>query len=217
MKNTILAILMVLVLAFSGCGAKTTTTDKEVETDIKIEENEKIETEEEIEEEIPAEDKEEEKQPAEEKEETPKTPSEDKKEEPQKPQEEEKPAKPQGDTRPLSQIMASITSNLGEMPMLGEIELDKENFSFYTFADYVEGAEGYVSEPMMGSIAHSVVLVRLPEGADANAFAAKVKANADPRKWICVEAETVEVKTKGNLVLLVMSTKEIASKIVSQF
>lgn len=216
MKNTFLVILMSLLLAFSGCGAKTTTTDKEVESDIKIEETEKEEVADETEEEEIVEEKEEEKKPAEEKEEAPQKPQDDKKEEEQKPQE-EKPAKPQGDTRPLSQIMASITSNLGEMPVLGEVELDKENFTFYTFADYVEGAEGYVSEPMIGSIAHSVVLVRLPEGTDVSAFAAKVKANADPRKWICVEAETVEVKTKGNLVLLVMSSKEIANKIVSKF
>lgn len=216
MKNTFLVILMSLLLAFSGCGAKTTTTDKEVESDIKIEETEKEEVADETEEEEIVEEKEEEKKPAEEKGEAPQKPQDDKKEEEQKPQE-EKPAKPQGDTRPLSQIMASITSNLGEMPVLGEVELDKENFTFYTFADYVEGAEGYVSEPMIGSIAHSVVLVRLPEGTDVSAFAAKVKANADPRKWICVEAETVEVKTKGNLVLLVMSSKEIANKIVSKF
>ena len=209
MKNTFLVMLMALMLAFSGCGVKTTTTDKEAPSDIKIEETEKEEA---ADEEIVEE--EEQEQPPKEKEEQ--KPQEDKKEEEQKPQE-DKPAKPQGDTRPLSQIMASITSNLGEMPMLGEIELDKENFSFYTFADYVEGAEGYVSEPMMGSIAHSVVLVRLPEDTDVSAFAAKVKANADPRKWICVEAETVEVRTKGNIVLLVMSTKEVADKIVSQF
>ncbi len=215
MKNTILVILMALVLAFSACGAKTTTTDKEVENDTKVETN--AETEEEIseeegqqEEEKPADEKEEAKE-EEKKEEKPKE------EKPETPKEEEKPSKPQGDTRPLSEIMSSITSNLGEMPMLGEIELDKENFSFYTFADYVEGAEGYVSEPMMGSFAHSVVLVRLPEGTDVSAFASKVKANADPRKWICVEAETVEVRTKGNLVLLVMSSKETANKIVSKF
>lgn len=214
MKNTFLVLLMALVLAFSGCAVKTTTTDKEVESDVKIEETEKIEEQEEE-----TAEKEEEKPSAEEKEETPQKPSEEKPQEEEKPSkpQEEKPAKPQGDTRPLSEIMASITSNLGEMPVIGEIPLDEENFEFYTFADYVEGAEGYVSEPMMGSFAHSVVLVRLPEGADVNAFASKVKANADPRKWICVEAETVEVRTKGNLVLLVMSSKETANKIVSKF
>ena len=97
------------------------------------------------------------------------------------------------------------------------IEADKESFEFYTFVPYVEGAEAYISEPMMGSFAHSVVLVRLPEGQNVNDFASKVKANADPRKWICVEAEAVKVSTKGNLVLLVMSSEERVNKITSKF
>ena len=214
MKNTVLVILMALVLAFSACAAKTTTTDKEIESDIKVEENldaeEETHEDEQISEETSAEDK------NDVKEEKPETSKEEEK--PSEPvKEEEKPAKPQQDSRSLSEIMTSLTSNLGEMPMIGEIPLDEENFAFYTFADYVKGAEGLVSEPMMGSFAHSVVLVRLPEGTDVSAFASKVKNNADPRKWICVEAETVEVRTKGNLVLLVMSSKETANKIVSRF
>lgn len=133
---------------------------------------------------------------------------------PEKPAE---PPKPATDTRSLSEIMASILTGMGETPMLGEIPLDSENFEFYTFAPFVEGAEGLVSEPMMGSFAHSVVLVRLPEGADVNGFANQVKANADPRKWICVEAEEVKVSTKGNLVLLVMSSADNVGIISSNF
>ena len=82
---------------------------------------------------------------------------------------------------------------------------------------YVEGAEAYISEPMMGSFAHSVVLVRLPDGQNAEEFASKMRSNADPRKWICVEAEAVKVSTKGNLVLLVMSSEDRVNKITSKF
>ncbi len=140
--------------------------------------------------------------------------------EPQKPVEPEKPAvpeKPATDTRSLNEIMSSILVGMGETPVLGEIPLDPENFEFFTFAPYVEGAQGLVSEPMMGSFAHSVVLVRLPEGADVQGFANQVKANADPRKWICVEAEEVKVSTKGNLVLLVMSSSDNVGIISSNF
>lgn len=117
----------------------------------------------------------------------------------------------------LSVIMADITANLGEMPMLMNEPLNEENFEFFTFAKYVSGAEAFVSEPMMGSFAHSVVLVRLPKGADASAFANEVKANANARKWICVEAEKVTVTQKGDLVLLVMSSAERADKITNAF
>lgn len=137
--------------------------------------------------------------------------------EPQKPAEQPKPAEPQKDTRSLNEIMSSILVGMGETPMLGEIPLDAETFEFYTFVPFVEGAEGLVSEPMMGSFAHSVVLVRLPDGADVKDFASRVKANANPRKWICVEAEEVKVSTKGNLVLLVMSSSDNVGVISSNF
>lgn len=135
----------------------------------------------------------------------------------QKPVEEPKPQVPQKDTRSLNEIMSDILVGMGETPMLGEIPLDAENFEFFTFAPFVDGAEGLVSEPMMGSFAHSVVLVRLPDGADVKDFANQVKANADPRKWICVEAQEVKVSTKGNLVLLVMSSSENVKVITSNF
>ena len=124
---------------------------------------------------------------------------------------------PVQDTRPLGDLMAKITSNLGEMPMTENHTLDAETFEFFTFAEYVDGAEGVACEPMMSSVAHSVVLVRLPNGIDASAFASKMKANADPRKWICVEAEKVATASKGNLAILVMSASDRADKIIANF
>lgn len=228
-KQSLLALLLVLVLAFAGCtkGKETSKNNEEVDNTV-IEETENSDVKEETEEEteLPEDEKEEDKKPAEKPVEKPvEKPAEKPTEKPsetpaEKPVEKpsEKPAeKPATDNRALSTIMAEITTDLGEMPMIGEIEADKESFEFYTFVPYVEGAEAYISEPMMGSFAHSVVLVRLPEGQNVNDFASKVKANADPRKWICVEAEAVKVSTKGNLVLLVMSSEERVNKITSKF
>lgn len=62
-----------------------------------------------------------------------------------------------------------------------------------------------ISEPFNTSIPHSVVLIKLAEGEDVEAVKAEIKLNADPRKWICVEAEMVVVESIGNVVLLVMS------------
>ena len=55
-----------------------------------------------------------------------------------------------------------------------------------------------------GSIAHSVVLVRLKDGSDVEKVKTTIKEKVDPRKWICVAAENVVVKSKGNLVILIM-------------
>ena len=61
------------------------------------------------------------------------------------------------------------------------------------------------------------LIAKVPEGADAEAFAETMAANANPSKWICVTAESVQTAVKGNLVLLVMSAQATADAIVENF
>ena len=130
-----------------------------------------------------------------------------------KPSEPEKPAETE---KSLTDLMTSILSGV-ETPGYAITELAAEQYPLYLFIDQPEGAQAVTADSLSGSIAHSVVLMRLPDGADVSGIAKQVKDNADPRKWICVEAEKVIVKTKGNLVLLVMSTTDIADAIAANF
>ena len=63
---------------------------------------------------------------------------------------------------------------------------------------------------MMSSIAYSVVLVRMKDGANIEDAKTKIKENVNPRKWMCVEVpeEDVIVKNKGNLIILIMVADE---------
>ena len=58
--------------------------------------------------------------------------------------------------------------------------------------------------PMMGSMAFSMVAVRTAEGADVKAVAEGMKTGIDPRKWICVEADDLQVVSYGDVVMLIM-------------
>ena len=71
-----------------------------------------------------------------------------------------------------------------------------------------------VFEPMMGSLAFSLVLVRVAEGQDAQAVAESMKSGVDPRKWICVEADDMTVAGFGDTVMLIMvsSTSSLTSQ-----
>ena len=64
--------------------------------------------------------------------------------------------------------------------------------------------EGAVYEPMMGSQAFSLVLVRVTDAAKAEQVARDMKANIDPRKWICVQADQVMLAGYGDVVMFVM-------------
>lgn len=130
-----------------------------------------------------------------------------------KPSQPEKPAQTE---KSLSDLMTSILSGV-ETPGYAITELAAEQYPLYLFIDQPKGAQAVTADALIGSIAHSVVLMRLPDGSDVSGIAKSIKDNADPRKWICVEAEKVIVKTKGDLVLLVMSTTDIADAIAANF
>ena len=118
----------------------------------------------------------------------------------------------------LYEIIAAVENGAGiEAMLMVEPIADPEMFGYMFFTPYIEGAEGLVSQPMVGAIPHFAGLIRLPEGADVNAVVNDIKANADPRKWICVEAEKVAVEARGNVVLFVMSSTAIADQMVANF
>ena len=95
--------------------------------------------------------------------------------------------------------------------------LDKIDKIFADFESYNDYKEALANESMVGSIAHSVVLVRLNDAKDADAAVQAIKDNVDPRKWICIEASNVVVKSKGDLVILIMSNEDLAPKLEANF
>lgn len=76
----------------------------------------------------------------------------------------------------------------------------------YTGLDSVEQiSEAAVYEPMMGSIAFSMVMVRvIPDETGTLNVAEAMKAGIDQRKWICVEADDLLVTSYGDVVMLIM-------------
>ena len=76
--------------------------------------------------------------------------------------------------------------------------------SYTGLEDAAQITEAAAYEPMMGSMAFSMVMVRLAEGADAKAVAEAMKSGIDTRKWICVEADDLKVAGFGDVVMLIM-------------
>ncbi len=61
-----------------------------------------------------------------------------------------------------------------------------------------------VYEPMTGSQAFSLVLVRLTDDDDAEEIARQMKDNIDPRKWICAMADQVMAAGYEDVVMFIM-------------
>ena len=117
--------------------------------------------------------------------------------------------------KPLAEIMDALyekaTGEYGFTPTwnLEMIEIpitaDKNDWYFGTELEY---AEALASEYIIMPPAYSVCLVRVRPGDDAALVAEKIRANADPYKWVCTGAGAVAVESNDDLVLLVMADKE---------
>lgn len=119
----------------------------------------------------------------------------------------------------LEELMEKVYEGIGEneMPMVANTELTADNSVYYTGVESTAYTEGIASEAMIGSIAHSVVLLRAADEASAETLKEDIKANVDPRKWICVEAEEVITDNIGDLVILIMSDGTLAPKVHENF
>lgn len=86
---------------------------------------------------------------------------------------------------------------------------DLEALEAYTGLKANDGiVEMSVMEPLMGSMAYSVVLVKLDGTADAEAMATNIKDSVNPRKWICVEADDLNAAVVGEYVIFAMLDDE---------
>ena len=121
------------------------------------------------------------------------------------------------DKTPLAGTMEENAMKIMEIApvefMAGPISVNLEDttedgkwaVSYFTgMQDATQATEACVYEPMMGSQAFSLVLVRTAEGVDPKAVAQEMKDNIDPRKWICVAADEIMVAGYGDAVMLVM-------------
>ncbi|BES65660.1 hypothetical protein SANA_20990 [Gottschalkiaceae bacterium SANA] len=94
-----------------------------------------------------------------------------------------------------------------ELPQTMITELNEENEAYFLGNTDVNYVKAIASEPMMSSVAHSLVLLQVEEGADIESLKTTIKENVDPRKWICVGVEDDEVIVDhvGDIVVLIMS------------
>ena len=113
----------------------------------------------------------------------------------------------------LEDIMTKIYADIPEDQrpmMLMNTEVNDENVEYFLGSKDIEYEEALASEPGIGSIAHSVVLVRVKDNADIEAIKDKIEDTINPRKWVCVgvEEDDVIVENKGNLIALIMIEDE---------
>ena len=96
----------------------------------------------------------------------------------------------------LEDIMDKLYADIAEDNRpggLGNMEVNAENVESFIGTNKVEYTEAIASESMMGSIAHSVVLLRVKDASKMEEYKEEIRENVNPRKWVCVGVEKDEV------------------------
>ena len=112
----------------------------------------------------------------------------------------------------LEDLMTKVYEDIPEEErpmMLMNTEVNDKNVEYYLGTTEIEYEEALASESGVGSIPHSVVLVRVKENANVEEIKKTIKDSVNPRKWICVEAEEVVVESRGDLIILIMASSNV--------
>lgn len=89
-----------------------------------------------------------------------------------------------------------------------EITADNEEYILGTTE--IDFTDSVCSAPMMSSIAYQCVVLRVSDSQDVEKAKELLKEHADPRKWVCVEAESVTVENVGDVILFIMADQDVA-------
>ena len=95
---------------------------------------------------------------------------------------------------------------------------DVEAAKYYIGVDPTDKVDSAVfTEPMIGSIPFSMVLIDAKDGVDIESLKNEVLESINLRKWVCVSAEKAIVSNCGDKILMIMSTEVIADDVYAAF
>ena len=93
-----------------------------------------------------------------------------------------------------------------EFPVVNNV-ITEENEAYYFNGVDVDYEYAIASDAMMSAIPHTICLISLKKASDADKVAEALVANADPRRWICVEVaeEDIVAEAAGATVVFIMA------------
>ena len=116
----------------------------------------------------------------------------------------------------LDAIFAHLGNEALDMTMGMTVPTDDPNYAHTVGIEPSEQiANATVVQNMMGTVAHTITLLQLNEGADADAIQSTMMENADWRKWVCVAPDMGITAAKDNMVLFSMTLSDIGAELVA--
>ena len=119
----------------------------------------------------------------------------------------------------MDEMYANIPTDM--IPMsLATMDLDLQDIdtvSYHTGLTDLSQIDGIaISEPMMSSVAYSVVYIRTKDGADVEQIRQTLMDNVNPAKWLCVTAEKQVAGLFGDDIFFVMAAADTADLVYEE-
>ena len=122
----------------------------------------------------------------------------------------------------IKKMLKTIYKNLAnELPELTTEEINLKESELVESLTGLKSTDDIntlvVSEPVMGSQALEVAVIKTKEKTDVEAMMQNIKDNVDMSRWICVSAEKLYVVSSGDVIFMVMSDSDWAKSIYDEF
>lgn len=122
----------------------------------------------------------------------------------------------------LTEMIEEVYEKAGvELPRLETSEVDLTNTDMLSYNLGVSSAEGIkaavISQPLMTSQAFTFALIQTEEGANIEALKKSILDGVNPRKWICVGVEKVQVTNSDSVICLIMADAESCPLLANAF
>ena len=122
----------------------------------------------------------------------------------------------------IKKMLETIYKNLAdELPELTTEEINLKESELVESLTGLKSTDDIntlvVSEPVMGSQALEVAVIKTREKADITSMMQNIKDNVNMRRWICVSAEKLYIVNSGDVIFMVMADSDWAKSIYDEF
>lgn len=122
----------------------------------------------------------------------------------------------------IKKMLKTIYKNLAdELPELTTEEINLKESELVESLTGLKSTDDIntlvVSEPVMGSQALEVAVIKTKEKTDNEAMMKNIKDNVDMSRWICVSAEKLYIVNSGDVIFMVMADSDWAKSIYDEF
>ena len=122
----------------------------------------------------------------------------------------------------IKKMLKTIYKNLAnELPELTTEEINLKESELVESLTGLKSTDDIntlvVSEPVMGSQAIEVAVIKTKEKTDNEAMMQNIKDNVDMSRWICVSAEKLYIVNSGDVIFMVMADNDWAKSIYDEF